>query len=524
MNLEQQLRDLVDGDPPPHRLEDVVRRARAGGPSTPRRTTEPIDRVRRGQTRDERRTASTGARLAAAAAAVALLVAFAVPLSRWLRTSPDEDGRTVRAGTPEQATSTTVAPADIDPETTPGDPAAMAGATWTDVGTIDGVDDVELHDLPSGLWALATVSGDDASTGETARVLRSDDRGATWMDVSGDAFDAPSGENVHAHGIAEQDGVITIAGSRSHVIDMRAEANARHEAESEEEWDQLREELYRVRPVVWRSTDGGATWDPVELPGDSGVSGRNGSVLTVDTGFVVVSANAAWRSSDGESWELVSSFEDMTVSAATTFGERLVVVGYDQILDPQQLESLPRAMWSDDGGRTWERAAIDSDLEPTAGLALQSVAAGSDGLLAVGVRGIHGLAEDPLDFMERFGVRDPDESSGRFDVGVWFSADGRSWTERPPLGDASTMDAAGSVTWGVGGFLVEYLSIDVATNLVEAVHTATIDGSSWVPVRRDEFQDVASVAATAEGYVGAMRARQIGAAPPRFTVTRIGVP
>ncbi|MDY7099909.1 MAG: hypothetical protein S0880_01855 [Actinomycetota bacterium] len=491
------LRAIIERSTPPIALDEV---RPSDGDEAREAGTWTTD-LRRAQVPGSPASASARTRLVAAAAAIALLAALAVPVSRWLRTSPDDDG-TVRAGTPEQATSTTI----VDPQKIPGDPAAMSGASWTDVGSIDGINGVELFDLPSGLWALGMDSSDPRSTRTSARVLRSDDGGTTWTDVGGDAFDLPTEQSVSVSGIAERAGVIAVVGARRHPQNTpQARLEALLEAQESGTEPVELPEPSEPRSVVWRSSDGGATWDVAEQRDGPGLWYGSLSVLTVDDGFVTVDAKSVWRSSDATSWDLVARFEDdMTINAATTFGDRLVVVGHEDDSD-SPLESVPLAMWSDDGGRTWERATIDSDLEPTQALALRSVAAGPEGLLAVGLRGINTAFSDPHD-----------------DVGVWFSADGRSWSEREPLGDPDTADLEESVTWGRGGFLVEYLSPGRATKPLEAVTTATLDGSTWVPVEREEHRDITSVVATAEGYAAVRRDLPVSTVP-QFTVTRIDV-
>jgi len=155
--------------------------------------------------------------------------------------------------------------------------------------------------------------------------------------------------------------------------------------------------------AVWTSTDG-ASWQRV--PHDPAVFGVGrtsiAGVAESGTGLVAVGSDrslappaaAVWVSPDGTSWSRVPHDESVfggpglqAMEAVTAAPSRFVAVGVDW---PDQSEPRP-AVWESDDGLTWHRvpAAMVPVGEP-GGAWMTAVAAGPDGVVAVGRSGMTG--------------------------------------------------------------------------------------------------------------------------------------
>jgi photosystem II stability/assembly factor-like uncharacterized protein len=201
--------------------------------------------------------------------------------------------------------------------------------------------------------------------------------------------------------------------------------------------------------AVWRSRDGGASWERIarDLPalGGPGNQTMKGVVQFGDRLVAVGWSGdngAVWTSTDGgDSWKRVPANALSTtpghglellgvdIVGGETSGPRLVAVGRESVLRGRSAA----AAWYSDDGQAWSRATIRN--ARFSGQQMTAVAAGSDGLLAVG-----------------------NASDGG--AGVWRSSDGAEWSAvasksfRPPagmtsvalLGDGNTV-AVGTAIW-----------------------------------------------------------------------------
>jgi photosystem II stability/assembly factor-like uncharacterized protein len=112
--------------------------------------------------------------------------------------------------------------------------------------------------------------------------------------------------------------------------------------------------------MVWRSTDGGATWYTEDLP--EGTS-SGPAVLTDGRAVVLGSAGAttlAWTSVDGGPWQLVRSDvfarpagEAVRPTAITRHGRCLYAIGAAALDGQESYEATNLAWRSCDGGATW---------------------------------------------------------------------------------------------------------------------------------------------------------------------------
>jgi len=260
------------------------------------------------------------------------------------------------------------------------------------------------------------------------------------------------------------------------------------------------------RAAIWTSPDG-EDWDLVTLEGRA-ARGRLTSVTAGPAGFVAVGGEccpdraAVWTSQDGLAWQRVGdqgSFDGAVMTSTTAWAGGLVAVGC--VVD---LECTGTAVWTSSNGTDWSRVALGRDIGaaylgditasgevlvavgttdrdqpgppaifvsldaqtwtradvPSVPMALSSVTAGTDGIVAVG-RSLDELTGLPVSLVltspdgaawttvtsDKFARADVEDilvgpagyvMSGRLKRGeagiaaAWHSPDGRTWSRVVP--------------------------------------------------------------------------------------------
>lgn len=225
--------------------------------------------------------------------------------------------------------------------------------------------------------------------------------------------------------------------------------------------------------AVWVSADG-ASWDRVE--GDEALFGGEGDQVMMDVvaggpGLVAVGwtdhgfftggmtdrfgdypeevgllDGEVWVSSDGIAWERVSdptgAFTgpgNQRIEAVVVGGPGLVAVGFES-RNPEGMNlSAQAAIWTSADGYIWEQASLDGgDLGPLATM-LHDVAAGEQGLIAVG-RDMSLYVDNPpppnpgpQSFYPVPTVPgDPTRQKSYESAAVWASTDGVAWERVDP--------------------------------------------------------------------------------------------
>lgn len=128
------------------------------------------------------------------------------------------------------------------------------------------------------------------------------------------------------------------------------------------------------RPVVWRSSDGGATWDEETLGAGLGPDGYLGQVALVDDTMVAVAhgrfGGSLW-SNAGDGWHQVDLGRGVGVSTLARFGDGFLAAGFD---------GTTGAIWRWGDGATWTASTSDA----IASVQVDRLAVGAHGLVAVG--------------------------------------------------------------------------------------------------------------------------------------------
>lgn len=198
------------------------------------------------------------------------------------------------------------------------------------------------------------------------------------------------------------------------------------------------------RSLLWTSTDGGLTWERIP---DDGVPSRLHAVVAGGPGFVAVgNANpsnaglpdvdpphaAVWISSDGRAWERLPDEAAFRLARMSAIAERdglLVAAGAAR----EGEDDVP-AIWRSSDGRRWSRIELSSSSG-----AIEDIAAGADGFVAVGSSGRTGLLAT-----------------------AWRSADGLSWepeTIDPTGGSAATSVAVNPAGLVAIGTSTEFIDV-----------------------------------------------------------------
>ncbi|MDY7106732.1 MAG: hypothetical protein S0880_36610 [Actinomycetota bacterium] len=494
-----------------------------------------LDQPRR--TRDRRRSRRWPTMAAMAIVVVLALVAGAVVLTR----APGDDGSVTadgprlpdRTGADDGVAVSTETPADPGPE-------LAVNAEWVQeqpsgLGLPTDGSVIRIERLDSGLWAIAG-----------GRPYRSTDGGRTWDPVAEDALGPMPTDRDEPHAIAgipvEHEGTMLLLGTnlgpepdlpwtddcvpgascagpppffgtaegpcKDGCVSMPA-GDCTPEMGCIYDDDQcvdgcltsanalLQNTIRTSTPVVWTSSDGGQIWRDDAVPLSGGLDEHWVGMITTSAGFALLSFGYAgtqtpgWHlltSPDGREWQRIAAPEldagTGGTPAITTFsslGDRLVAMGASH-----SRSGSAAAWYSDDNGVTWTEATIDSDVEPSNVSQMTDLAVGPDGMLAIGKRGPAGLGiEASL-------------SAGGEQMGVWFSEDGATWTERTPLGEDKHI-RWGEVTWGPAGFLVSW--DDYGADATTHGTVVSLDGVEWTTIDHPEGRESVDVAATDDEYV-----------------------
>lgn len=220
-------------------------------------------------------------------------------------------------------------------------------------------------------------------------------------------------------------------------------------------------------------------WERV-MPGDEPIPGGMADVIVGGPGLVAVGADgsgddydaAIWTSADGYEWTRVPHDEavfggtgDQIMRGIAAGESSLVAVGFDT------LEGEPTAaIWTSPDGLVWARV---SDQEEVLG--------GPESQMANGV-----VASDAGFVM----VGNEQDEEGDQDVAVWTSLDGLAWTRVPHDEDVfggDGLQAAGGVTYGDFGFVAVGYDVDLNQGVdFDLAVWVSPDGVSWSRIPHDE--------------------------------------
>lgn len=278
--------------------------------------------------------------------------------------------------------------------------------------------------------------------------------------------------------------------------------------------------------TIWTSTDG-EEWDPVPLEGGAAM-GRLTSVAAAPAGFVAVGGEccpdraAVWTSQDGLAWQRVAdqgSFEGAVMTSTTAWAGGLVAVGC--VVD---LECTGTAVWTSSNGTDWSRVALGREVGaaylgditasgevlvavgttdreqpgppaifvsldaqtwtradvPSVPMALSSVTAGTDGIVAVG--------------------RSLDERSGLPVSLVLSSPDGAAWAT--VTSDAFARADVEDIAVGPAGYVMSGRLKRGDAGIAAAWHSP--DGRTWARVVPGPEGVMRAVAVTPDGRLVAV--------------------
>ncbi len=231
---------------------------------------------------------------------------------------------------------------------------------------------------------------------------------------------------------------------------------------------------------VWRSDDGGATWEEVVTTGDAW-PGRayfqavtlNGSIYVLGgQDFALPSStfyNDVWRSDDGVTWEEVTPAAPWVGRAglmAAVLDGQIYVFGGSRNDDSAVVGPAgPKReyfndVWRSDDGATWEEVTDAAPWSPRAGGA---VAVKDGELLLLG--GEAGFVCSPL----------PDCEPPYFND-VWSTTDGATWEEVTAAADWSSRP--GHQCEVLGDEIICFGGFGQPTNPVDM--WSSVDGANWV--------------------------------------------
>ena len=246
---------------------------------------------------------------------------------------------------------------------------------------------------------------------------------------------------------------------------------------------------------VWRSSDGGLTWD--QVAGSTRFTARGNHESVVLDGALYVIAGAAgnlgvtgrddvWRSTDkGVSWSRVTltgaivPFSMDYSSASAVLGTTMYVMGGIRFIPFTRFNEVWK---STDRGATWTQATNATDPRFPARSATASVVMGSGGAAKLYVIGGFSSSSNDLD-------------------DVWESGDGASWTQVNASAAASDKFAARGQHSAVAvGDTVYVIAGDQAGNPRRDVWTSGDKGATWTQaVANAEFPARRNHSAVARG-------------------------
>ncbi|MGI8810386.1 MAG: hypothetical protein ACR2KK_21555 [Acidimicrobiales bacterium] len=222
-----------------------------------------------------------------------------------------------------------------------------------------------------------------------------------------------------------------------------------------------------TKPVVWSAVDG-IRWTRADL--DTGVDRQGVVAAVVRRGGLAVAVGAAqtpgghrdarvWASEDGGPWRAVElatvaggpGDQGMTSVAAGPVG--FVAAGFDH----SRPRGVPAMWWSPDG-MAWSRVGAGPGSPFSAGQAINGVAVGERGAVAVGTI----------------------QTSGDIDAMAWFSADGTTWRS-VPLGLAGFTGPVKQEARAVTSTVEGYVAVGADANAERRVAAVwrSADGISW---------------------------------------------
>lgn len=175
--------------------------------------------------------------------------------------------------------------------------------------------------------------------------------------------------------------------------------------------------------AVWRSIDG-TVWVrafDARLGVDGSGAGSVVGALDVGTGVVAVvdrrgSGPQLWTSADGLTWSTASTTDPFPAEGEAS-PAAVIHLDDDRVLAAGAVtagDGTDAAVWSSDGGRTWEQAPHDEGV------------LGGDGAQAVTA-----LVVDGGDRLVAVGTDAAEDGSG-VDVALWSSGDGQEWIRADP--------------------------------------------------------------------------------------------
>jgi len=364
--------------------------------------------------------------------------------------------------TTTEAVTTTGAPTTTTTTTLPAEPVWMRVAD--DGSVFGGADDQGMMGVVAGGFGVVAVGYDYSGGDGDAAVWTSGD-GSTWSRAAHDeASLGGSGDQEMTNVVVGGPGFVAVGWEYSEESDA----------------------------AVWTSGDGLA-W--TRVPHDEGVFGgychqAMWDVVVGGPGLVAVGSDcshgdrdaAVWVSADGLAWSRVphdgaifGGSAEQGMDSVAAGGPGLVAVGYDY-----SGGDWDAVVWVSADGLTWSRVAHDEAIFGGADdQEMWSVAAGGPGLVAVGYdesdgdrdaavwtsadglawsRVAHdeatfgGADEQEMAAVEMSGsglvVVGDDHSSGNWDVAVWVSLDGFTWSRVPPVGPVFG-GAGNQSTWAV---------------------------------------------------------------------------
>jgi hypothetical protein len=461
MSIDQALAELIDGAAAPVTIDEIRR---------PPSLVAPVEAPARG-TRNTRALAS--------AALVAILAG--VGLYAVMRMSGQ--GATITSSTDEALPAMARAWTEVDVSDDVFSVSPGVEERRTDNGTaVRGVNEIQVSAMQAVDTGLMAVGREQAGLGVMAVLWTSTD-GQNWERVAdpngvfGSAGDrvgtiVPSG--LSAVDLAFKPGGPVV------VVGTRAGSGA--------------------RPVAW--TNAGGTWQRTELPAPDNALVTIHAVVATSDGFVAFgqdsrdplegSTNTAhvWRSVDGREWEHTGDTlpaGSIILSATTTPDGRIIAVGQTAGLAPNAT-----AWVSADEGRSWDPAAPSSEPPGWPFSTMSDVAAGPQGLLAVGTRATRPQVAVTYENNEGRTLE------GEQSLALWWSTDGTNWEPKANVTTPDQITVDPAVVWGDPGFVVAARAATPTDDLAQS--WITTSGVQLHPLTHPHDQGILAIAATQDSY------------------------